>query len=86
MILRLAVLVFMLLVSLLVAACGRPEATPLPTPTATPAPTATPTPVPTAPDKLVPAGSNLVAELQVAKILGDPDLASLFESFFESLP
>ena len=34
----------------------------------------------TEPEKLVPAGSNLIAEVELAKILGDSDLESLFES------
>ena len=34
----------------------------------------------TEPDKLVPAGSNLVVQVQLAKILGDSDLKELFES------
>ena len=34
----------------------------------------------TEPDKLVPAGSNLIAEVQLAKILADSDLKDLFDA------
>jgi hypothetical protein len=32
-----------------------------------------------APENLVPAGANLIAQIQVSKILQDPDLATLYD-------
>ena len=61
---------------LLLSACG-PDPTPIPTTTPTPTPTATPPP---APIDLVPADANLVANVELGRILADADLASAFES------